>query len=255
MVPKGMSASYQMDDAACGTSKENTTRYPVSFPNEVFVCIAPGANPACSGTSIRCFNLAVYHRSDVPTASCGCSPAEQASTRLGRTSSLPMGDTMSNQTSDRRPTRMVRAQDLAQEDPQRDQRRIDAVDPIGIDCCQCLRHDLLREHVRERQIRVLEKLASQKSDLSLKPSWGEFRIRVAFLPVVDLLPTHHLRKRGLFAYIIFCKRLTPNLSAIRLSDLLRLRQFSDVVSAVPGTHRIMQSERQHAGRGLRGDRG
>ena len=47
------------------------------LPNYVFVCIALGVNPACSCTSIRGVNLAVYHRSYVPIASCGCSPAEQ----------------------------------------------------------------------------------------------------------------------------------------------------------------------------------
>ena len=101
---------------------------------------------------------------------------------------------MRNQTRDGRTTGMVRAQDLAQEDPQRDERRIDAVHPIDIHCCQCLRDDRLREHIRERQVRVLEKLSSQKSDLSLKPSLVTITHPWASLPVVDLLLRNHLCK-------------------------------------------------------------
>jgi hypothetical protein len=64
---------------------------------------------------------------------------------------------------------MIGAEDLAQEDPQYHQRRVDAVEPDDVDCCQCLRDDPFRENICERQIAVLQKLTPQETRLSLKP--------------------------------------------------------------------------------------
>jgi hypothetical protein len=77
---------------------------------------------------------------------------------------------MGDQACDRRSTARVRAKDLPQEDPQRDQRRIDSVHPERIDRCQRLLDDLLRKDVAERQISVLKKLTLQKLHLMPKPS-------------------------------------------------------------------------------------
>ena len=63
---------------------------------------------------------------------------------------------------------MVRTQNLAQEDPQRDQRRIDAIQPTRIDRCQSLRDNPLREHIAEWQISVLKKLPPEETHLLLK---------------------------------------------------------------------------------------
>ena len=40
-----------------------------------------------------------------------------------------------------------------------------------------------------------------------------------------------------------------------MTDLLQLREFSNVIFAVPGTHRIAPSKGRHTRLGLRGDRG
>ena len=54
---------------------------------------------------------------------------------------------------------------LAQEDPQRDERRIDPVEPDNIQCFQCLRHRTFRQYIREWQVAVLQELPSQKTHL------------------------------------------------------------------------------------------
>jgi hypothetical protein len=77
---------------------------------------------------------------------------------------------MSDQASDRSAARMVRAEDLTQEDPQRHQRRIDPVEPNDARRCQRLRYDAFRQHIREWQIAVLQKLSPKKTRLLLKPS-------------------------------------------------------------------------------------
>jgi len=77
---------------------------------------------------------------------------------------------MSNQPSDCCATRRVRAQHLAQEHPQSDQRRVRPVKPVDIDRCQCLRDDPFGQHVGKRTVAVLQKLTPQKIRLLLNPS-------------------------------------------------------------------------------------
>ena len=67
---------------------------------------------------------------------------------------------MGNQSRDGRTAGMVRAQDLSQEDPKRDQGRVDPIHPERLDCRQRLGDDLLRKDIRERQVSVLKKLPS-----------------------------------------------------------------------------------------------
>ena len=50
---------------------------------------------------------------------------------------------MSDQTGHGRATGMILAQHLAKEDPQRDERRINPVQPTRFNCCHCLRDYLL----------------------------------------------------------------------------------------------------------------
>jgi len=46
----------------------------------------------------------------------------------------------------------------------------DSVIPNGVNCYQCLLDDVLREHVAQRQVSILKKLTSEKSELLSKPS-------------------------------------------------------------------------------------
>jgi hypothetical protein len=77
---------------------------------------------------------------------------------------------MSDQPSDSCTAGVILTQNLAQENPQRDQRRIDSIQKTRLDVCQCFRNRLLREDVAKRQISVLQKLMSQESELLLKSS-------------------------------------------------------------------------------------
>jgi hypothetical protein len=65
---------------------------------------------------------------------------------------------MSDQTGNGSATRMILAQHLAQEDPQRDQRRIDSIQPNRLDSCHRLHDDLLGENVGKWQLAILKKL-------------------------------------------------------------------------------------------------
>ena len=51
-----------------------------------------------------------------------------------------------------------------------------------------LARDFRREHVRERQVSVLEKLLSEKTHLPLNPSLGKMPHPWASLPVMGLFP-------------------------------------------------------------------
>jgi hypothetical protein len=65
---------------------------------------------------------------------------------------------MSDQTGDGGSARMVCTQDLSQEDPQRNQRRKDSVQPVLAERGQRLGNNLLRKDVGKGQIYVLTKL-------------------------------------------------------------------------------------------------
>ena len=113
---------------------------------------------------------------------------------------------------------MIRTQNLTQEDPQRNQRRIDPIQPAHIDCCQCLRDDPLGEHIAERQISVLKKLTSQKSHLLPKPSLARISHPWASLPVMDVLPNTIYAREAFFAYVTSSYGLAGDLRAIRHID-------------------------------------
>jgi hypothetical protein len=81
-------------------------------------------------------------------------------------------NSMGDQAGDRRATRMIRTQNLTQENPQRNQRRKDSVQPVRAERCQRLGNDLLRKDIGEGQIAILKKLAPQKLNLLPKPSRG-----------------------------------------------------------------------------------
>jgi hypothetical protein len=102
---------------------------------------------------------------------------------------------------------MVCAQNLAYENPQRDQRRIDPVQPARTDGFQSVRNDLLREDAAERQLSILKKLTSEESDLLLKPSLVRIPHPCGLLAGDGSVDKNHLRKRGLFAYVILIRGL------------------------------------------------
>ncbi len=77
---------------------------------------------------------------------------------------------MNDQARDGRTTGMILAQYLAEKHPQRNQRRIDPVEPDDIRCFQCLRYSTFRQYIGERHLAVLEELPSQKTHLLAKPS-------------------------------------------------------------------------------------
>src|SRR5256885_9934871 len=66
--------------------------------------------------------------------------------------------------------RMICTENLAEKDPQCDQRRIDSVQPVDAECFQCLRDKLRGQDVAQWQLSILQKLLPQKVDLLLKPS-------------------------------------------------------------------------------------
>jgi hypothetical protein len=83
---------------------------------------------------------------------------------------------------------MVRTQYLTQENPQRDERRIDPIQPAHIDRCQRLRDDPLSEHIGERKASILKKLPPQEPRLVPKQSLVRISHPWAALPVMGVLP-------------------------------------------------------------------
>ena len=77
---------------------------------------------------------------------------------------------MSDQARDGRATGMILAQHLPEEHPQRDQRRINSVEPDDVQCFQCLRYSTFGQYISERQVAVLQKLPPQKTHLFAKSS-------------------------------------------------------------------------------------
>jgi hypothetical protein len=94
---------------------------------------------------------------------------------------------MSDQASDGSAARLIGAQDLSQEDPQRNQGRKDSVQPVFAERGQRLGNNLLRKDVGEGQIPVLKKLTPQELDLLSKPSVVRMAHPWASLPVMDVV--------------------------------------------------------------------
>ena len=65
---------------------------------------------------------------------------------------------------------MIGAEDLPEEDPERHQRRVDALVPAELDFLHDLGNALRREDIREGEPPVLKELLPEKLDLPLKPS-------------------------------------------------------------------------------------
>jgi hypothetical protein len=85
-------------------------------------------------------------------------------------------------------TRMFGAEALPQEDPERYQRRIDAVVPAEPDRFEDLCEALCGEDLGEGKTAFLKKLLSEEVDLPLKPTLGRMPHPWASLPMMSLLP-------------------------------------------------------------------
>ncbi len=138
---------------------------------------------------------------------------------------MSLRNAMCDQAGHRPTTGMVLTQHLTEKNPQCDQRRIDSVQPANIDCRQCLRDDPLREDVAERQISVLQKLTSQEAHLLPKPSLVRILHPCGLLAGDGVVDKHHLRERGLFAYINVSQEVTEEVRAIRHIDREQFRAF------------------------------
>jgi hypothetical protein len=98
---------------------------------------------------------------------------------------------------------MVRTQNLAQENPKSDERRINPIQPACVDRCQRLSDDPLGQHIAEGQISVLQKLLPQETHLLPKPSVVRIAHLEASLPVMDVLP-NTVYAREAFLPMSFC---------------------------------------------------
>src|SRR5262249_55772495 len=92
------------------------------------------------------------------------------SSRLCRAWLFSPREQVGNETGDGCAAGVVRAQHLAQKNPEGDKGRIDSVFPECADRRERPCNEVFRENIGERQIAVLQKLASQKLYLVPKPS-------------------------------------------------------------------------------------
>ena len=86
---------------------------------------------------------------------------------LGRAGALSLRQAVGDQAGDGGAAGVVGTEDLAQEDPKRNQGGEDPVQPAG-ESGQRLREDLLGEDVGERQVAVLKELPSEEVQLITK---------------------------------------------------------------------------------------
>jgi hypothetical protein len=111
---------------------------------------------------------------------------------------------MSDQSGDSRSAGVILTQHLTEKDPQRDQGRKDAIDPVNIIVGEGLGDDRLRQHIAKRQVAILKKLTLEKLKLLSKP-WPMNRthLRTSFA-VDESLPESITTTEIAFAYLIFC---------------------------------------------------
>jgi hypothetical protein len=117
---------------------------------------------------------------------------------------------MGDQAGDGSTTARVGTEDLAQEDPQRDQRGKDPVPPNHLNRRQRTRDYCLGEDVGERQIAVLKELTAEKSNLLLKPTLFAIRHPRGLLLGDGYVLTYHFTGRGLSAYVVTSQGLVAN---------------------------------------------
>src|SRR5205807_284380 len=114
---------------------------------------------------------------------------------LGGAGPLSPGQPVGDQAGDGGTAGVVGAEDLPQENPERDQGGEDPVQPAGHGG-QCLGNGLLGEDVGERQVTVLKELAPQKLHLLPKSLLANMAHPCGLLATDGCVDNHHLRKRG-----------------------------------------------------------
>jgi hypothetical protein len=139
-----------------------------------------------------------------------CGPGSKR--RFLRSRDVATRNTMANQAGDGCAAGMIGTQDLSQEDPQRDQRRKDAVQPPA-DRGQRLLNDLFREDISERQMAVLKKLTPKNAHLFTKRTLVKIPHSGGLLGGDGIIARYHLHMRGPVCPCRF--HLSPNYSRPR----------------------------------------
>jgi len=121
---------------------------------------------------------------------------------LGGARGLPPRQAVGDQAGDGGAARVVGAEDLPQEDPQRDHRREDPVQPAG-EGGQRPGHDLFGEDVGERQLAVLKELPPQEVYLPAKRSPVGTAHRGPPWRSMGWLPISIFPSEGPFAHVAF----------------------------------------------------
>jgi hypothetical protein len=115
-------------------------------------------------------------------------------------------------------TGMICTQNLAEKDPQCDQRRIDSVQPADTECFQCLRDKLRGQDVAQWQLFILQKLMPQKVDLLLKSSVTRMPHLNGLLAGDGFVGKQPSRRARPFCLCRFNVRIYDELRAIRHID-------------------------------------
>src|SRR5262249_4401511 len=108
---------------------------------------------------------------------------------------------------------MVGTQDLTQEDPERDQRGKDAVQPAA-ERGQRLGDHFLRENLGERQVAVLKELAPEETRLGAKGPWVSMPHLLGLLAGKGWVGNLHPRKGGPSCLCHFGREACGDLRAI-----------------------------------------
>jgi hypothetical protein len=132
-----------------------------------------------------------------------------------RASALATGQTMGNQPGHGSATGMICAEHLAQKDPERHQRRKQALLPVGSHRLQSRGNRFRRQDIRQRQITFLKKLLPQKTDLLPNPSLLEIAHGHG-LPAGDqMAPSMTIfHKKATRAYAIWIQQLPRLLTQV-----------------------------------------
>jgi hypothetical protein len=105
---------------------------------------------------------------------------------------------------------MVGAQDLTEKNPERDQRRINAVDPDDANRGKSLRHEILRKQVAEWQIVILGILTPKELHLLTNSLWIRMTHLGASLPLMCLSQQPSAQERPFLPMSLSVKDLLQN---------------------------------------------
>jgi hypothetical protein len=138
---------------------------------------------------------------------------------------------------------VIGAQHLAQEDPQGDERREDAVDPGDASLGQRLGDEVFGEDFAERQRLTQGKLASEELHLRSQPCWIRGTHAWGLLALRGSLSTPIYAAEAVFAYVILCQRLADEPSDIRGIDRCHERRMRNLLRTDTPTYRARNAIR------------